>query len=90
MHHPEVQDRVRSEIRDVVGEEEEEITADHLKELKYMENVLNEAMRYYFKIGETCISLRLAVHHQYCLQESSELAPRTTKCQEWISLSRKD
>ena len=51
MHHPEVQDRVRREIRDVVGEEEEEITADHLKELKYTDRVILECMRKYFTMG---------------------------------------
>ena len=51
MHHPEVQDRVRREIRDVVGEEEEDITADHLKELKYTDRVILECMRKYFTMG---------------------------------------
>ena len=53
MHHPEVQDRVRREIRDVVGEEDEEdITADHLKELKYTDRVILECMRKYFTMGK--------------------------------------
>ena len=52
MHHPEVQDRVRREIRDVVGEEEEEIRADHLKELKYTDRVILECMRKYFTMGK--------------------------------------
>ena len=34
---------------DVIGDSEE-ITADHLKELKYTENVVNESLRYYFKL----------------------------------------
>ena len=51
MHHPEVQDRVRGEIRDVVGEDED-ITADHLKELKYTDRVILECMRKYFTMGK--------------------------------------
>ena len=49
VHHPDVQDNLRREIEDVIGESEE-ITADHLKELKYTENVINESMRYYMKL----------------------------------------
>ena len=49
VHHPEVQDNLRKEIEDVIGDSEE-VTADHLKELKYTENVINESMRYYMKL----------------------------------------
>ena len=53
MHHPEVQDKVRREISDVVGDEgEEDITADHLKELKYTDRVILECMRKYFTMGK--------------------------------------
>ena len=51
VHHPEVQELVRKEIEDVIGDDEE-ITADHLKELKFMENVIHESMRKYFGFGE--------------------------------------
>jgi len=55
MNYPDTQEKLRQEIEDVIGADEK-ITADHLKELKYMENVLNEAMRYYFTFGlqRTC------------------------------------
>ena len=49
VHHPDVQDNLRKEIEDVIGDSEE-ITANHLKELKYTENVVNESLRYYFKL----------------------------------------
>ena len=42
---PSVQDRARQEIMNVVGDSEN-ITADHLKDLKYLENVINEAIRH--------------------------------------------
>jgi len=42
---PSVQDRARQEIMDVIGDSET-ITADHLKDLKYLENVINEALRH--------------------------------------------
>jgi len=42
---PSVQDRARQEIMDVVGDSEN-ITADHLKDLKFLENVINEAIRH--------------------------------------------
>ena len=51
VHHPEVQDRVRKEIDDVIGDQED-ITADHLMDLKYMENVIHESMRQYFAFGK--------------------------------------
>ena len=49
VHHPEVQDNLRKEIEDVIGDSEE-VTADHLRELKYTENVINESMRHYMKL----------------------------------------
>merc|ERR1711953_398411 len=52
VHHPDVQDNLRKEIEDVIGDSEE-ITANHLKELKYTENVVNESLRYYFKLPIT-------------------------------------
>ena len=54
MNYPDTQEKLRQEIEDVIGTDEK-ITADHLKELKYMENVLNEAMRYYFTFGKIYI-----------------------------------
>ena len=51
VHHPEVQENLRKEIEDVIGDSEE-ITADHLKELKYTENVVNESLRFYMKLRE--------------------------------------
>ena len=44
--HPEVQTRVRQEINDTIGDAEN-ITAEHLKYLKYLENLINEALRFY-------------------------------------------
>ena len=49
VHHPEVQEKVRKEIEEVIGDEE--ITAEHLKDLKYTENVIHESLRKYFKFG---------------------------------------
>ena len=51
MYHPEVQDNVRREIEEVIGDDE--LTAEHLKDLKYMENVIHESMRQYFFTGKT-------------------------------------
>ena len=51
IHHPEVQEKLRQEIEDVIGDSEE-ITGDHLKDLKYSENVINEALRRYFNACE--------------------------------------
>lgn len=42
---PSVQERARQEIENVIGDSKN-VTADHLKDLKYLENVINEAMRY--------------------------------------------
>ena len=50
MYHPDIQEKVREEIEDVIGDEE--MTAEHLKDLKYMENVIHEAMRKYFGLGK--------------------------------------
>ena len=51
VHHPHIQDKLRKDIEDVVGDSDE-ITADHLKELKYIENIIFESMRRYFSFGE--------------------------------------
>ena len=51
VHHPEIQDSLRREIEDVIGESEE-ITSDHLKDLKYTENIINESLRFYFRFRE--------------------------------------
>ena len=48
VHHPEIQDNLRREIEDVIGDSEE-ITSDHLKDLKYTENIINESLRFYFR-----------------------------------------
>ena len=51
VHHPEIQDNLRREIEDVIGDAEE-ITSDHLKDLKYTENIINESLRFYFRFRE--------------------------------------
>ena len=49
---PAIQDRARQEIEDVVGDSKV-ITSDHLRDLKYLENVINEALRYYGLMNNT-------------------------------------
>mmetsp|Transcript_13302 Transcript_13302/g.20200 ORF Transcript_13302/g.20200 Transcript_13302/m.20200 type:complete len:501 (-) Transcript_13302:71-1573(-) len=44
--HPEVQSKLKAEINEVVGDKKE-ITPEIIKELKYMEMVIKEALRYY-------------------------------------------
>jgi len=46
MDKPYIQDKVRQEINEVIGDSKS-ITVEHLKDLKYMENVINEALRFY-------------------------------------------
>ena len=53
MHHPDIQDKVRNEIEDVIGDDE--LTAEHLKDLKFMDNVISESMRKYFTLGRFCV-----------------------------------
>ena len=43
---PSIQEKARKEIEDVIGDTEN-ITPDQLKELKYTENCINEALRFY-------------------------------------------
>ena len=43
---PAIQERARQEINKVIGDSKT-ITADHLRDLKYCENVINEALRFY-------------------------------------------
>jgi len=48
MKHPEVQEKLRDEVLDIMGREENaKATADQLKELKYTEYVINETLRYF-------------------------------------------
>ena len=49
-HHPEVQHKLREEIEEVIGDDD--VTAEHLKDLKYMENVIFESMRKFFTLGK--------------------------------------
>ena len=51
MYHPEVQEKVRKEIEDVIGDSDD-INADQLNDLKYTENVIHESMRKYFSFGK--------------------------------------
>ena len=51
MHHQDVQDKLRAEIEEVLGDDEE-VTADHLKEMKIIEVVIHESMRRYFPFGK--------------------------------------
>ena len=50
VHNMEVQEKLRQEIENVIGDSDK-ITGDHLKDLKYTENVINECMRKYFSFG---------------------------------------
>ena len=52
LHHPEVQETLRAEIDDVLGDDNEEVTADHLRDMKYMDNVISESQRKYFTLGK--------------------------------------
>lgn len=45
--HPEIQDKVREEIKTVLGKYEDKITYDSLSELKYMGQVIDETLRKY-------------------------------------------
>ena len=66
IHHPEVQEKLRQEIEDVIGDDEK-ITAEHLRDLKYTENVINESMRRYFQIGQlSTATSRPAYSIKYC------------------------
>ena len=60
VHHPHIQERLRKEIEEVIGDSEE-VTADHLKELKYIENIIFEAMRKYFSFGKYDRTLSLCI-----------------------------
>ena len=63
VHHPHIQERLRKEIEEVIGDSEE-VTADHLKELKYIENIIFESMRKYFSFGKISSSLEnLFIHN---------------------------
>ena len=64
VHHPHIQERLRKEIEEVIGDSEE-VTADHLKELKYIENIIFEAMRKYFSFGKISSSIALNLYTRY-------------------------
>merc|ERR1719468_543521 len=63
----------RKEIEDIIGDEE--INADHLKEMKYTENVIHEAMRKYFRFGiqRTCT-------RDYKIPDSDFTIPKDLLC----------
>ncbi|GAB0095793.1 hypothetical protein DMENIID0001_112190 [Sergentomyia squamirostris] len=44
-HHPEIQDRVRKEIKSVLSKHDNKFTYESLSEMKYLEQVINETLR---------------------------------------------
>lgn len=47
-HHPEVQEKVAAELESVLGKNKgQDVTADQMRELKYLEAVIKEALRLY-------------------------------------------
>ena len=86
MHHQEVQEKLRAEIEEVLGDDEE-VTADHLKEMKIIDVVIHESMRRYFQFGKICedvIIHKSNYYFQFCLQVFREYALKTTKYQKQI------
>ena len=75
VHHTEVQERLREEIEEVLGDSEK-ITAEHLRDMKYTENVINEALRRYFNAGESN-QIFLAAESNSC---SSSVSNSVTLC----------
>ena len=78
VHHPHIQERLRKEIEEVIGDSEE-VTADHLKELKYIENIIFEAMRKYFSFGNISsiiepLYLQLIFRYFPCLYQRLQAA----------------
>ena len=51
IHHPDIQERLRDEVKVVIGEADT-VTADHLQEMKNLETIINESIRRYFPIGK--------------------------------------
>ena len=51
IHHPEVQGKLRDEIEEILSDSDV-VTADHLKEMKILENVIYESIIRYFPIGK--------------------------------------
>ena len=62
-HHPEVQEKLREEIEEVIGDDD--VTAEHLKDLKYMENVIHESMRKYFTIGKSILNTNILLSNKF-------------------------
>jgi len=51
IHNPSLQERVRQEMQEVIGDSDV-VTADHLRELKFLENVINESLRFYGVVSQ--------------------------------------
>ncbi|KAK0390346.1 hypothetical protein QR680_019311 [Steinernema hermaphroditum] len=66
--HPEIQKKVHDELDDRFGDSDREITVDDLKEMKYLERCIKEAMRLFppvpgtIKKGANIVICPLAIH----------------------------
>ena len=63
IHHPDIQEKLRDEIEEVVGDSDT-VTAEHLKEMKIIENVIHESMRRYFPVGKFILFIG-SINHAY-------------------------
>lgn len=71
MQNNDVQEKVRSEIVDVIGDNED-ITSDNLKDLRYTDNVISEALRYYAIVN----GLQRTCTKNYKIPESDFIIPK--------------
>lgn len=66
MHHQEIQERVREEISEVLGDDGE-VEAEHLRDMKFTERVILESMRKYFMMGRKAYMFLFYSNYLYLL-----------------------
>ena len=64
IHHPEIQEKLRDEIEEVIGDSDI-VTTEHLKDIKVLESIIHESMRKYMPMGKLDLLCFESYHYSF-------------------------